>query len=432
MTILESFFNFVEDGIADIGEFFSSHAPSDLGEDQKLRPTEPPLVPQVNSNVQQAVYVQQSSGSFTLTGLPIDQVYSSAEKTYPNKDGLMANIYGVPIKNPDGTYTDAAGHTIMASDVDGSPILPKDVPQYYEWYKRNDLVNKIDGNELSSQVRAEDLSPPTSPVHIDEPPILTYEEIKNDITLEFIDGMWVKAKHGIPLSEELERIDERDRVNAQRLYDSIGDTIKGLQLWSASQDKHMAKRMLELERVTPEDPLYEFKLEEAINMWKETNNSVVPGGMKIARGLNGVIKGTSTVVYEISKLGSTRNFRPGALEHILEGELTAGGRAVGFHYEGMPTAVGKVIPETVSKPNTFGVYKAQVDVGGVSKSGNAGASSFFPKEWTPQQVVNSINEAYANRSLIRGNTFRGVTESGMEIEMYLDKTGQIISAFPIY
>ncbi|HWR06297.1 hypothetical protein [Sporomusa sp.] len=205
MTKLESFFNFIKDEIADIGEFFTSHAPSDLGEDQKLTPTEPPLVPQVNSNVQQGEYVQQSSGSFTLTGLPIDQVYSSAEKTYPNKDGLMADIYGVPIKNPDGTYIDADGHTIMASDVDGSPILPKDASQYYEWYKRNDLDNKIDENNFSSNVRAEYLIPPDSIANSDEPPDLTNEEIKNDITLERIDGMWVKVKHGIPLSEELEK-----------------------------------------------------------------------------------------------------------------------------------------------------------------------------------------------------------------------------------
>ena len=139
-----------------------------------------------------------------------------------------------------------------------------------------------------------------------------------------------------------------------------------------------------------------------------------------------------TVVKHITELNNVGNFRQGALEHIFEGELNASNRAVGFHYEGFPTAKGRAIPGTEITPNDLGVYKAKVEVSGVAKISNSGFSSFFPKDWSPQQVVDAINEAFANKVFSRGNTYIGTTSSGMTIEMYIDSTGQIISAFPIY
>ena len=69
----------------------------------------------------------------------------------------------------------------------------------------------------------------------------------------------------------------------------------------------------------------------------------------------------------------------------------------------------------------------------ISKSSSIGGfSSFYPKSMSPQEVIGSINEAYRNRVYIRGNTYSGLTSSGMEIEMFLDKNGKIISAYPVY
>ena len=140
----------------------------------------------------------------------------------------------------------------------------------------------------------------------------------------------------------------------------------------------------------------------------------------------------STVVRNISGLESTANFKLGALEHILEGELNVRGKAVGYHYEGFPTSKGRVISGTETSPNSFGVYKAKVEVNGVTKTSNGGYSSFFPKNWTPQKVIDSINEAFANKTLIGNDTYTGFTADGMNIMMYLDSSGQIKSAFPIY
>jgi hypothetical protein len=135
------------------------------------------------------------------------------------------------------------------------------------------------------------------------------------------------------------------------------------------------------------------------------------------------------IVTDISKLKGTENFTDNALNHILEGEINLKNRAVGFHYEGFPTQRGSIISGTESLPNSQGVYTAMVEVDSTVKRG---ISSFFPKDWTPQNIVDAINEAYSNKGFIRGNRYSGMTSAGIEIEMFLDVNGNIVSAYPIY
>ena len=134
----------------------------------------------------------------------------------------------------------------------------------------------------------------------------------------------------------------------------------------------------------------------------------------------------------LNSLKNTENFTDSAIEHIFEGQVNARGKAVGYHYEGIEGTSGNVIPGTESSVNNIGIYKAKVEVNGVPKTANGGFSSFYPKSMSPQEVIGSINEAYRNRVYIRGNTYSGLTSSGMEIEMFLDKNGKIISAYPVY
>src|SRR5699024_2748586 len=145
---------------------------------------------------------------------------------------------------------------------------------------------------------------------------------------------------------------------------------------------------------------------------------------------NNIDEGTSMT--SISDLENTDHFRNGALEHILEGELNGRGQAVGFHYDGLPTKKGQIISGTETEPNEQGVYEAKVEVSDVAKTSNGGKSSFFPDEWTAQEVVDAINEAYEDRNFITGNTYEGFSSEGTLISMYLDQNDQIISAFPIY
>lgn len=149
--------------------------------------------------------------------------------------------------------------------------------------------------------------------------------------------------------------------------------------------------------------------------------------------INSGTESTSKSDISIGDLKGTENFKSGAIEHIFEGEINSQGKAVGFHYEGLNSSKGKVIEGTESNENQYGVYTAEVEVEGVKKTSNKGKSSFFPKKLTPQEVVDSINEAYIDKEYKSGNEYYGYAKSGMKILMYIDEnTGKIISAFPQY
>ena len=137
-------------------------------------------------------------------------------------------------------------------------------------------------------------------------------------------------------------------------------------------------------------------------------------------------------VVDTSNLRNLENFAPGALEHIFEGEINRRGNAVGFHYENYPTTRGEVIPGTKTNPNNFGVYKGKVKVDGVEKVTYGGNSTFFPENFTHQQVIDTINEAYVKRVASINDMYIGESSSGIKVKMYLDIDEKITSAFPKY
>lgn len=136
-------------------------------------------------------------------------------------------------------------------------------------------------------------------------------------------------------------------------------------------------------------------------------------------------------VVTLEDLEQTDIFGKNSLVHIFEGEINRKGNATGYHSEALPDTPGEVIPGTETEPNAQGVYTAQVRVDGVEKTSNRGYSSFFPQDWTAQQVVDAINQAYATRQHDGGNTYIGQSDQGMLISMYLDQQDKIISAFPL-
>lgn len=131
------------------------------------------------------------------------------------------------------------------------------------------------------------------------------------------------------------------------------------------------------------------------------------------------------------ELKNTDNFMDSTIEHIFEGNVRRG-KAGGYHYECIKDTAGNIVNGTEVLINDLGVYKAQVEVNGIPKSGNGGYSTFFPKEKSPQDVIDSINEAYNNKVFVVGskNSYIGISNNGLEIEMYINNNGKIISAFP--
>ena len=133
----------------------------------------------------------------------------------------------------------------------------------------------------------------------------------------------------------------------------------------------------------------------------------------------------------IENLINVENFNQGtkhnALKHIFEGAVNAKGRAMGFHYEGFPTSKGKILGN-LDPPNEFGVYRAKVEIEGIIKGPK---STLFPKNYSPQEVINAVNEAFSNKKIYKNNIYRGKSKSGMEIEFVI-KNGKIDSAYPLY
>ena len=59
-------------------------------------------------------------------------------------------------------------------------------------------------------------------------------------------------------------------------------------------------------------------------------------------------------------------------------------------------------------------------------------NTFFPDSWTPQQVLDTIDEAYYNGVKNTRNQIIYTMESGMEITVNLNEYGEIVSAYPAY
>ena len=134
---------------------------------------------------------------------------------------------------------------------------------------------------------------------------------------------------------------------------------------------------------------------------------------------------------DLKKLKNTKNFTRSAIDHIFLGEINSRGVGAGYHYEGIEDSPGRVIEGTRSKPDIHGVYRGKVEVDGVKKTGNKGYSTFYPLYMTPQDVVDAINQAYENAELIGNDLYAGITDDGIEIDMYMTKKGKITTAYPV-
>ncbi len=134
---------------------------------------------------------------------------------------------------------------------------------------------------------------------------------------------------------------------------------------------------------------------------------------------------------DLAALKNTEHFSNSAVEHIFMGSVNKKGAATGYHYEGIEGSPGEVVEGTRSTPDENGVYTGKVTVNGAAKTGNSGYSSFYPVYMTPQDVVDAINQAYENRTLLSGSLYAGLTDKGIEIDMALTDDGKIITAYPI-
>ena len=135
---------------------------------------------------------------------------------------------------------------------------------------------------------------------------------------------------------------------------------------------------------------------------------------------------------DVKNLKNTQNFAKNTLEHIFDGTINGKGKATGYHYSKIADSKGSIIDGTRSELDENGVFTAKVMVKNKKKDG---FSSFYPESWSPQQVVDAINEAYSDamsdKSNPHGSLWIGYS-GDLEINMYLDGSKKITTAYPIY
>lgn len=138
----------------------------------------------------------------------------------------------------------------------------------------------------------------------------------------------------------------------------------------------------------------------------------------------------------LNQLENTQSFTKEALNHIFRGEVNEKGELKGYHHEGVRGNTARIIPGSKTAPDKNGVYYGKVMKEYHGKIlVRSQESSFFPRNWSPQQVVNEINHSYSNATPVnphRPTILEGVSLSGMTIRIIVHKnTGKIRTAFPI-
>ena len=162
-----------------------------------------------------------------------------------------------------------------------------------------------------------------------------------------------------------------------------------------------------------------------------TSNTVEPGGNTVPEPEpqpQGPVYYSADILRELT---GTEVFNKSALEHIFLGTVNSSGKGSGYHYDMIKNSPGSIVEGTRSKPDKNGCYTANVEVDGHAKDHY---STFYPDDWTPQQVVDAI--IAARKDALKNDRHKGDTYigyyNGIEINMYLDSKDRVVTAYPIY
>jgi hypothetical protein len=123
--------------------------------------------------------------------------------------------------------------------------------------------------------------------------------------------------------------------------------------------------------------------------------------------------------------------------HIFQGEINRKGQAVGYHHRlnGKDTNNARMIKLT-GLPNRQGVYFGRVEIRNAATGqwvSKLSSSTFFPDNWSQQQVLSEIQGAFADSSNKSQERWQGTSPSGIRIEGFYSKTTNTINtAYPIY
>jgi hypothetical protein len=150
------------------------------------------------------------------------------------------------------------------------------------------------------------------------------------------------------------------------------------------------------------------------------------------------------IIADLEKLPNAKLFASGQLEHVLFGNQNKAGRFTGWHHfssrrPGERVRLANDLSMDQLERDSHGVYKATVeasfDGGKTWVQKTASDHTFFPDGWSKEKVVDEIASAFKegrDRVSLPGYDFSGRSQSGVYIAGYLDNSGNIVSAFPIF
>ena len=198
-------------------------------------------------------------------------------------------------------------------------------------------------------------------------------------------------------------------ADSNKVMSNVDDAIKGTNNTKkivSSTDTSITKIEVETPKIRPVEDIIGTKTGN-----KELNNAINTRGAEYYLDLRAQ-KATAPI-----------NFNG----HIINGEINAGGRAVGGH----STLGGNVKIEHLHSVSSNGVRTADISVFDqntnqwklkVKRDGiTPQETTLFPESWTESRIIVEVDIAYKNKiiSQTRHNIWEGTTPSGIKVEGYI-------------
>ena len=292
----------------------------------------------------------------------------------------------------------------------------KELEEYYPGLKFSPIAPILDHNYYSSETdEANDIYLAARYQELDsQNPISKHDPNFEQKRFEYIAETGLDPVTGKEADKEL--------LNYATNYTKYAPSIKAgydfLMVGTAAWSTRAYNKDLQTQRADAQINEY-YQIKDAVR-----NSSV---------GSQPVVEIKTYSMDDLANLKHTENFTEKSKIHIFEGDLNRRGQSGGYHYDMVEGTSGNIIEGTRGPAlNDAGIYEAKIEVNGIPKKANGGYSTFFPDYMSPQEVVDTINEAYSNKVLAYGNTYIGKSHNGLKIGMYIrESDGKIISAFPM-
>ena len=297
----------------------------------------------------------------------------------------------------------------------GDHISPEDL-KFKKYYRDKVLpYNESYQNFLNNTLS---IGLDVSPLGITEA-ILGYDTItgeKLDLVtrtmgiIPVFDDIYKTGRSGIKLLTPTREV-EAVLVDGTRLTINVDDTIKGTNNTKkiiSSTNTSIPKIEVETPKIKPVEDIIGTKTGN-----KELNNAINTRGAEYYLDLRAQ-KATAPI-----------NFNG----HIINGEINAGGRAVGGHSMlGGNVRIDAYAAKNPISPNgvrnvVISVYDPSTGtwIQKVDRFGEPQLTTLFPENWSKSRIIVEVDIAYKNRiiSQTRRNIWEGITPSGIKVEGYI-------------